>query len=151
MKKSSKPRNKAAPQIDPYLEGLMGKLLDRLANLEKKMDTVIARTAAQPFQNQSAQTIDVPKRDRILFEAICADCSKVCEVPFKPSEGRAVYCKPCFAKRKSGGAGRINTIPRPVTLPQRPSAVPQSAPAASREIPKQAKKGASAKKPKKKK
>ncbi|MCX6649853.1 MAG: hypothetical protein NTV61_10790 [Candidatus Bathyarchaeota archaeon] len=26
------------------------------------------------------------------------DCGKVCEVPFKPTAGRPVYCKDCFPK-----------------------------------------------------
>jgi len=37
-----------------------------------------------------------------MFKAICADCGKECEVPFKPSGDRPVYCKECFAKRKGG-------------------------------------------------
>src|SRR5262245_2525041 len=105
MKKSSK--SKAAPKVDPFVEGLMSKLLDRLVALEKKMDVVVAQTAAgkgdasKPFQKPQAP--QPAHRDRTLYEAICADCHKVCEVPFKPSEDRAVYCKECFAKRKAGG------------------------------------------------
>jgi len=30
-------------------------------------------------------------------------CNKECEVPFKPSGDRPVYCKECFSKRKGGG------------------------------------------------
>ncbi len=37
---------------------------------------------------------------REMHKAICADCKKECEVPFKPREDRPVYCKECFAKRK---------------------------------------------------
>ena len=40
---------------------------------------------------------------REMFKATCADCQKECEVPFKPSGDRPVYCKECFAKRKGGG------------------------------------------------
>ncbi|OGW82842.1 MAG: DNA-directed RNA polymerase [Omnitrophica bacterium RIFCSPLOWO2_01_FULL_45_10] len=40
---------------------------------------------------------------REMFKAICAECKKECEVPFKPREDRPVYCKECFAKRKSSG------------------------------------------------
>ncbi|MFC1666526.1 CxxC-x17-CxxC domain-containing protein [Candidatus Omnitrophota bacterium] len=38
---------------------------------------------------------------REMHKAICADCSKECEVPFKPSGDRPVYCKDCFSKRKN--------------------------------------------------
>ena len=42
-------------------------------------------------------------RPREMFKAICADCKKECEVPFKPSGDRPVYCKECFAKHKESG------------------------------------------------
>jgi CxxC-x17-CxxC domain-containing protein len=40
---------------------------------------------------------------REMHKATCADCQKECEVPFKPSGDRPVYCKECFSKRKSEG------------------------------------------------
>ena len=40
---------------------------------------------------------------REMHKAICAECKKECEVPFKPSGDRPVYCKECFSKRKGGG------------------------------------------------
>ena len=30
----------------------------------------------------------------------CSDCGKVCEVPFRPTPGRPVYCKDCFPKHR---------------------------------------------------
>ena len=42
-------------------------------------------------------------RPREMHKATCADCQKECEVPFKPSGDRPVYCKDCFSKRKGGG------------------------------------------------
>ena len=29
-----------------------------------------------------------------------ADCGAECEVPFKPTQGRPVYCRDCFRKHK---------------------------------------------------
>jgi CxxC-x17-CxxC domain-containing protein len=40
---------------------------------------------------------------REMHKAICAECKKECEVPFKPREDRPVYCKDCFSKRKDSG------------------------------------------------
>ncbi|NQU98448.1 DNA-directed RNA polymerase [Candidatus Woesearchaeota archaeon] len=37
---------------------------------------------------------------REMHKATCADCKNECEVPFKPTEGKPVYCKECFSKRK---------------------------------------------------
>lgn len=42
-------------------------------------------------------------RPKEMFKATCASCQKECEVPFKPSGGRPVYCRDCFSKRKEGG------------------------------------------------
>lgn len=43
------------------------------------------------------------KRDfgpREMHKAICADCKQDCEVPFKPTAGKPVYCKECYSKHK---------------------------------------------------
>lgn len=37
---------------------------------------------------------------REMHKAVCADCGTDCEVPFKPSEDRPVYCRECFGKHK---------------------------------------------------
>ncbi|WEU40884.1 MAG: DNA-directed RNA polymerase [Candidatus Odinarchaeum yellowstonii] len=37
---------------------------------------------------------------RQMYKAICSECGAECEVPFKPAEGRPVYCRECFAKRR---------------------------------------------------
>ena len=37
---------------------------------------------------------------REMHSAVCSDCGKECEVPFKPTEGRPVYCRDCFPKHK---------------------------------------------------
>lgn len=42
-------------------------------------------------------------RPREFHKAVCSDCKQECEVPFKPSGDRPIYCKSCYAKRKDGG------------------------------------------------
>ncbi len=39
---------------------------------------------------------------RVMYDAVCANCGKPCKVPFKPTEGRPVYCSECFAKMHAG-------------------------------------------------
>lgn len=39
---------------------------------------------------------------REFFTAICAECGKEAQLPFKPRGDRPVYCSDCFAKRRSG-------------------------------------------------
>ena len=35
---------------------------------------------------------------REMFPVVCADCGQETKVPFKPREGRAVYCSSCYNK-----------------------------------------------------
>lgn len=44
------------------------------------------------------------KPQRQMYDAICAACGKPCKVPFKPTEGRPVYCSDCFAKMRENAA-----------------------------------------------
>jgi len=38
--------------------------------------------------------------DREMHKAVCSDCGKDCEVPFKPTEGKPVKCQDCFRKNR---------------------------------------------------
>lgn len=46
----------------------------------------------------SRQYNDAPRE---MTKAICSDCGKECEVPFKPTEGRPVYCRDCLPKHRA--------------------------------------------------
>jgi len=37
---------------------------------------------------------------REMHKATCSECGKECEVPFKPTEGKPVYCRDCYASKK---------------------------------------------------
>ena len=37
---------------------------------------------------------------REMHKVTCSDCGAETEVPFKPTEGRPVYCKDCYQKHK---------------------------------------------------
>ncbi|MBS3167962.1 DNA-directed RNA polymerase [Candidatus Woesearchaeota archaeon] len=49
-----------------------------------------------------------PRRDnrrsfdgpREMHKATCSACGQECEVPFKPTEGREVFCKECYRSKK---------------------------------------------------
>lgn len=46
-------------------------------------------------------------RDKQKFEAVCDKCRKVCEVPFRPTGDKPVYCSDCFGKSGKGGGENI--------------------------------------------
>lgn len=37
-----------------------------------------------------------------IFSATCSECGKKCDVPFKPTQDKPVYCSACFGMKKSG-------------------------------------------------
>ena len=39
---------------------------------------------------------DGPRPQREFHEAVCSDCGQTTTVPFKPKEGRPVYCRDCY-------------------------------------------------------
>lgn len=40
------------------------------------------------------------RRERQLFEAVCAECGTDTKVPFKPTNERPVYCRDCFTANR---------------------------------------------------
>lgn len=41
-----------------------------------------------------------------MHSAICDECGKHCEVPFKPSSGKPIFCSDCFSNREGGSESR---------------------------------------------
>ena len=46
-------------------------------------------------------------RERVETVTTCSACGKETTVPFKPTQGRPVFCKECFQSRKFVGADGI--------------------------------------------
>lgn len=42
---------------------------------------------------------------REMFDAVCDTCHGPARVPFRPQDGRPVYCKDCFGSRQGQGSG----------------------------------------------
>ncbi|MFA4871538.1 MAG: CxxC-x17-CxxC domain-containing protein [Patescibacteria group bacterium] len=42
-----------------------------------------------------------------MYKATCSECGASCELPFKPTGDRPVFCRDCFGKQ-GGGGGRPN-------------------------------------------
>ena len=46
------------------------------------------------------------RRDVHMTKVTCSSCGEECEVPFKPSSDKPVYCDECFSKKGKGGSDR---------------------------------------------
>lgn len=94
------------------------KVRQQLTFLDKKVDTLIAQLSKAPALPSHPQRQAMPGqapafRERQMHKAVCADCSKECEVPFRPTGERPVYCRECFAKRRQAGRHGQTQAPRP--------------------------------------
>ena len=55
------------------------------------------RDGGRPFRREDRGPVT-------MTQATCDQCKKSCEVPFRPTAGKPVYCSDCF--RNQGGAGQ---------------------------------------------
>ncbi len=55
---------------------------------------------------------DRPSESREMHSAVCDKCGKDCEVPFKPTPGKSIYCNDCF-KDKNRESGSRSGFGRP--------------------------------------
>ena len=60
--------------------------------------------------SQTSSTRARPSVRRQRHEAVCTDCDAVTSLPFRPTPGRPVYCRPCFGNRR-GRAARSGVEP----------------------------------------
>ena len=44
-----------------------------------------------------------------MHETTCDKCGNKCEVPFRPTSGKPVYCSDCFRKNKYSGSSPANS------------------------------------------
>jgi CxxC-x17-CxxC domain-containing protein len=108
--KTTKKKNKLE------LEDLLCEFQERFNAIESKVDTLLSKTAVltrligterdPAFKNRASVVKKFPEihdrdpRKRQLHKAVCAECSKTCEVPFVPKVGRPVYCKECYSSHR---------------------------------------------------
>ena len=62
---------------------------------------------------QTSATRAPARRQR--HDAVCSDCNAVTSLPFRPTPGRSVYCRPCFRNRR-GGAASSTGAPAPAPV-----------------------------------
>jgi CxxC-x17-CxxC domain-containing protein len=46
-------------------------------------------------------------RDNIMHSAVCDSCGDDCEVPFKPTKGKPIYCDNCFGNSKENDTEQL--------------------------------------------
>jgi len=58
-------------------------------------------------QRTENRNFDRPNsQDRQMYDAVCSNCGDKCQIPFRPSQGRDVFCSRCFEKNEAGDSRR---------------------------------------------
>lgn len=70
--------------------------------------------AAPRFSNNARPQQRPSFGEREMFQATCSECGNRCEVPFRPTGEKPVFCKNCFG----GGGGRGGSAPQQAPRPQ---------------------------------
>jgi CxxC-x17-CxxC domain-containing protein len=79
---------------------------------EENLESEEPQEESEEDSEESEEGSEDKEDDREMHKATCAECGEECEVPFKPEEGRDVFCSDCFRKRRKprrsfgGGRGR---------------------------------------------
>ena len=114
-----------AAKIDAWTgQGSAGSFEKKETLTSAPQESLLPKSSQQPVSVKSALQSNAQqrqgearhprgRRERPLYKAVCADCQQDCEIPFKPSGERPVYCKPCFSKRKTNQSPKVENIPSP--------------------------------------
>ena len=63
----------------------------------------------KPWESKGGKSFN--NDDREMFQATCSGCGKSCQVPFRPSSGKPVFCDECFTKQRNDGPSRGDSRP----------------------------------------
>jgi CxxC-x17-CxxC domain-containing protein len=76
-------------------------------------------------RNSGRRDFDKPQ---IMHQAVCSNCGKTCEVPFKPNGSKPVFCRECFQANRTGDSSRRPSFEdrrpqnnTPILIPQQPN------------------------------
>jgi len=67
-----------------------------MRNFNRNGGNKFGRRSSDRFNRRDSGRSSFEKRT--MHKVICDKCGQSCEVPFKPTEGKPVYCSDCFRK-----------------------------------------------------
>jgi CxxC-x17-CxxC domain-containing protein len=75
-------------------------------NEPKRCKSCKAKRASRPSAGGGGSGSAIG-RERVETTTNCSACGKETTVPFRPTQGRPVFCRECFQSRKFAGAGGV--------------------------------------------
>jgi CxxC-x17-CxxC domain-containing protein len=76
-------------------------------NEPKRCKSCKAKRASRPSPGAGGGGGATMGRERVETTTNCSACGKETTVPFRPTQGRPVFCRECFQSRKFAGAGGV--------------------------------------------
>lgn len=49
------------------------------------------------------------RRDFEMTKVVCSSCGSNCEVPFKPTSNKPIFCSDCFRKEEKGSSSKTSS------------------------------------------
>ena len=106
----------AKQEVITDLSALLGKKEDKSVETADDAPT----SPAAPITNTRTHSEEKHKPSVKLYPAICSNCGKHTEVPFKPDPEKEVFCKECYDERKRAkllDGNKQKTTPQEQALP----------------------------------
>jgi CxxC-x17-CxxC domain-containing protein len=80
---------------------------EQLFFADKNFKNAPKRCKACKAKRASGAMVGSAPRERIETHTTCSACGKETTVPFRPTQGRPVFCRECFQQRKVAGASGV--------------------------------------------
>lgn len=101
--------------------------------------SLLRKDPQKPQEEKNTSSLLTTKPQVQLYPAICSNCGKHTEVPFKPDPEKEVFCKECYEKRKMEKKNQSSApaeAPKEKTEVKPPTPLPPAAPKAPAQPPK---------------
>jgi len=59
------------------------------------------------YRSRDSKKRSFGDRDSVMHNVVCDSCGKDCEVPFKPTKGKPIYCNKCFGNTKENDTDQL--------------------------------------------
>jgi CxxC-x17-CxxC domain-containing protein len=63
---------------------------------------------SRPFDNSRRGDREFNRRSPEMHTVVCDQCGEECQVPFKPTSSKPVYCSACFKGKEASSSRRIS-------------------------------------------
>ncbi|MBU0470100.1 MAG: hypothetical protein KKA62_02430 [Nanoarchaeota archaeon] len=64
------------------------------------------RGSGRRFSGRDSTRDGGNRREFNMTKVTCSSCGNECEVPFKPTSSKPVFCSDCFSKKEKGGSNK---------------------------------------------